>query len=215
MTDPPLPAKRCGSPAERLPRSSKPSARHIRGGPGIPTFRLSLPPCATSAPAVTRAAASPATCLPAHLSVTSCGRFGLTDPLRDTAAEPAERRVDVLRWGLFPGWAKDAKIGNALANARAETIATKPSVRGAWKAARRAWTCRRQALSTRALAHIRDLAALGGVVMTEERAIVEQVSDATASLDVTARRHEVRSGRRRAATLPRPSLRIYDRREQQ
>ncbi|GJG84846.1 hypothetical protein tb265_00270 [Gemmatimonadetes bacterium T265] len=49
----------------------------------------------------------------------------------------AERRVDVLRWGLIPPWAKDRKIGNSLANARAETLAEKPSFRGAWKAGRR------------------------------------------------------------------------------
>ena len=48
-----------------------------------------------------------------------------------------EPRIDVLRWGLIPSWAKDPKIGNSLANARAETVAEKPSFRGAWKAGRR------------------------------------------------------------------------------
>ena len=38
-----------------------------------------------------------------------------------------------LRWGLIPFWAKDAKIGNTLANARSETIATKPSFRAAFQ----------------------------------------------------------------------------------
>ncbi len=38
-----------------------------------------------------------------------------------------------LRWGLVPFWAKDAKIGNTLANARSETIATKPSFRAAFQ----------------------------------------------------------------------------------
>jgi putative SOS response-associated peptidase YedK len=57
---------------------------------------------------------------------------------RGTAEERVERRLDVLRWGLIPSWAKDPKIGNALANARAETVAEKPSFRGAWKGARRA-----------------------------------------------------------------------------
>jgi putative SOS response-associated peptidase YedK len=57
---------------------------------------------------------------------------------RGGAQERSERRLDVLRWGLIPSWAKDAKIGHALANARAETVAAKPAFRGAWKGARRA-----------------------------------------------------------------------------
>lgn len=47
------------------------------------------------------------------------------------------RRLDVLQWGLIPSWARDPKIGNALANARAETLSEKPAFRGAWKAGRR------------------------------------------------------------------------------
>ena len=37
------------------------------------------------------------------------------------------------KWGLIPSWAKDAKIGNKLINARAETVADKPSFRSAYK----------------------------------------------------------------------------------
>lgn len=47
-----------------------------------------------------------------------------------------ECRVDLLRWGLIPSWAKDEKIGGSLINARAETVATKPSFRSAFKARR-------------------------------------------------------------------------------
>ncbi len=44
-----------------------------------------------------------------------------------------ERRIELLRWGLIPGWAKDTSIGNRLINARAETVAEKPSFRSAFR----------------------------------------------------------------------------------
>lgn len=37
------------------------------------------------------------------------------------------------RWGLVPSWAKDVEIGNALINCRAETIASKPAFRDAFR----------------------------------------------------------------------------------
>jgi putative SOS response-associated peptidase YedK len=37
------------------------------------------------------------------------------------------------RWGLIPSWAKDPSIGNKMINARAETVAEKPSFREAFK----------------------------------------------------------------------------------
>jgi len=36
-------------------------------------------------------------------------------------------------WGLVPSWAKDPSIGNRMINARAETIADKPSFRGPFR----------------------------------------------------------------------------------
>jgi putative SOS response-associated peptidase YedK len=36
------------------------------------------------------------------------------------------------RWGLIPSWAKDPSIGNKMFNARAETIAEKPSFKNAF-----------------------------------------------------------------------------------
>lgn len=43
------------------------------------------------------------------------------------------RRLDVLQWGLIPHWAKDAKFGYKTINARAETVATQPAFRDAFR----------------------------------------------------------------------------------
>jgi putative SOS response-associated peptidase YedK len=40
------------------------------------------------------------------------------------------------RWGLIPSWTKDPSIGNRMFNARADTIAEKPSFREAFKSRR-------------------------------------------------------------------------------
>ena len=47
--------------------------------------------------------------------------------------DSAKRECVMLRWGLIPSWAKDAKIGNQCINAKAETVAEKPSFRSAFK----------------------------------------------------------------------------------
>ncbi|HXG18768.1 MAG TPA: SOS response-associated peptidase [Methylomirabilota bacterium] len=87
-----------------------------------------------------------------------CGRFTLTTDLNDLAdrfafhtanlsfkphyniapSQPVlvviggeERRAGLLRWGLIPSWAKDPSIGDRMINARAETVAEKPSFRRA------------------------------------------------------------------------------------
>ncbi len=89
-----------------------------------------------------------------------CGRFALTvDPadLQDAFPEfsfPSELkpryniapsqpvlvipndgmdRADFFTWGLIPSWAKDPSIGSRMINARAETLAEKPSFRGPLK----------------------------------------------------------------------------------
>jgi putative SOS response-associated peptidase YedK len=51
-------------------------------------------------------------------------------PATDT--EPQARELRVVRWGLVPFWAKDASGGGRLINARAETVAVKPSFRRAF-----------------------------------------------------------------------------------
>ena len=45
----------------------------------------------------------------------------------------SQNRLVDLHWGLVPYWAKDRSIGNRLINARAETVAEKPSFRNAFK----------------------------------------------------------------------------------
>ena len=90
-----------------------------------------------------------------------CGRFAFYSPSEATAAlfgvdgalavEPRyniaptqyvaairddadrNRELVMLRWGLVPFWAKDPAIGNKMINARAETVAEKPSYRNAFK----------------------------------------------------------------------------------
>ncbi len=42
-------------------------------------------------------------------------------------------KADFFVWGLIPSWAKDPSIGNRMINARAETLAEKPSFRSAYK----------------------------------------------------------------------------------
>ncbi len=42
------------------------------------------------------------------------------------------KKVDLIKWGLVPAWAKDPMIGHKLINARAETIAEKPSFKQAF-----------------------------------------------------------------------------------
>jgi putative SOS response-associated peptidase YedK len=46
--------------------------------------------------------------------------------------ESGQRHLDSLRWGLVPRWAKDTKDAAKLMNARADTVAEKPSFREAF-----------------------------------------------------------------------------------
>jgi len=56
-------------------------------------------------------------------------------PLPAVRTDPVAgaRALASLRWGLVPSWAKSEREGPLLANARAETIATKPSFRSAYR----------------------------------------------------------------------------------
>lgn len=48
-------------------------------------------------------------------------------------ANNGQSKIEFFRWGLIPFWAKDPKIGNRMINARAETLAEKPSFRTAYR----------------------------------------------------------------------------------
>lgn len=43
------------------------------------------------------------------------------------------RKLEEMHWGLIPSWSKDPSIGSRMINARAETVAEKPSYRSAFK----------------------------------------------------------------------------------
>ena len=44
-----------------------------------------------------------------------------------------EREMDMLRWGLVPSWSQGPDSGYSMINARAETVATKPAFRSAFR----------------------------------------------------------------------------------
>ena len=56
-------------------------------------------------------------------------------PVAEKSDEPPPgggQQLVLLRWGLIPHWAKDISIGSRMINARAETLAEKPSFRSAF-----------------------------------------------------------------------------------
>ena len=55
-----------------------------------------------------------------------------TDPVYGVLQRDGTRRLKVLRWGLVPSWAKDAKGAARLINARRETVSSKPAFRAAY-----------------------------------------------------------------------------------
>ncbi len=61
-------------------------------------------------------------------------RFNIA-PTQPVAVVPndGQNRLDFFTWGLVPSWAKDPQIGSRLINARAETLAEKPSYRSAYR----------------------------------------------------------------------------------
>jgi putative SOS response-associated peptidase YedK len=56
-----------------------------------------------------------------------------TQPVIRLDANTGKREFALMRWGLVPYWAKDAKIGYSTINARAEEVASKALYREAFK----------------------------------------------------------------------------------
>jgi putative SOS response-associated peptidase YedK len=54
-------------------------------------------------------------------------------PVLRSGPEAKTGELEMVRWGLIPGWAKDPAIGNRLINARSETAAQKPAFRAAFR----------------------------------------------------------------------------------
>jgi putative SOS response-associated peptidase YedK len=52
-----------------------------------------------------------------------------TEEVLAIVAPKGEQQVRLLRWGLVPTWAKDAKIGNRMINAKMETVTERPAFR--------------------------------------------------------------------------------------
>ncbi len=69
-----------------------------------------------------------------HVTVAPRPRYNIAPGQPATViVQQAQRTVEAFRWGLIPFWARDARIGNRLINARAETVATKPAFRAAFR----------------------------------------------------------------------------------
>jgi putative SOS response-associated peptidase YedK len=56
-----------------------------------------------------------------------------TQGVATVLVEDGKRKLEMLHWGLIPSWADDPSIGNRMINARAETVAEKPSFRKAFR----------------------------------------------------------------------------------
>ena len=55
------------------------------------------------------------------------------EPLLGVRMDQSGPEASLMLWGLIPGWQKDPSQGPRSFNARAETVADKPSFRGAWR----------------------------------------------------------------------------------
>lgn len=61
------------------------------------------------------------------------GRFNAAPTLMLPVIRGDDREIALMRWGLIPAWSKDGTLKTVLNNARAETVAEKPSFRTPFK----------------------------------------------------------------------------------
>ncbi len=59
-----------------------------------------------------------------------------TQPVLTVVQRDGQRVLTAMRWGLIPVWAKDMRIGSKMINARAETVAEKPTFKRLLKSRR-------------------------------------------------------------------------------
>lgn len=57
----------------------------------------------------------------------------IPNTINEIESDTNTRKLEFFKWGLIPSWAKDAKIGSKMINARSETLSEKPSFRNAYK----------------------------------------------------------------------------------
>lgn len=70
---------------------------------------------------------------PLQLALTRRFNISPTQMAAVMVQEDDGNAVRLMRWGLIPSWAKDASVGYKMINARAETVAEKPSYRTPFK----------------------------------------------------------------------------------
>ena len=91
--------------------------------------------CADGSPSSGRRARSPAIFEAEDLFDDPGGRFNVapTDEAAVVVQRDDRRAVVGYRWGLIPGWSDDPRIASRTFNARAETVATSPLFRDAFR----------------------------------------------------------------------------------
>ena len=56
-----------------------------------------------------------------------------TNDILAVVSDGEQRMLRAFQWGLIPVWAKEAKIGSTMINARCETVADKPAFKGVFR----------------------------------------------------------------------------------
>ena len=69
----------------------------------------------------------------ADISYTPRYNVAPTQEVLTVTSDGVEKLAQFMRWGLIPFWAKDPSIGQRMINARAESVAEKPSFRQAFQ----------------------------------------------------------------------------------